>query len=77
MDNNNMFDSEDLTGSFDTNDIEQNKAISAIAYIPILFLVPILRTCDLNSESNSLLSLCYHIRSHHCNTCLLYTSRCV
>ena len=42
MDNNNMFDSEDLTGSFDTNDIEQNKAISAIAYIPILFLVPML-----------------------------------
>lgn len=43
MDNNNMFDSEDLTGSFDTNDIEQNKAISAIAYIPILFLVPMAR----------------------------------
>ena len=35
MDNNNMFDSEDLTGSFDTNDIEQNKAISALSLIHI------------------------------------------
>ncbi len=37
-----LFDSEDLTGSFDTNDIEQNKLISAIGYIPVLFLVPML-----------------------------------
>ncbi|MDE5648602.1 MAG: hypothetical protein K2I33_01675 [Oscillospiraceae bacterium] len=44
MDNNNMFDTEDLTGNFDTNDIEQNKAISAVAYIPILFIVPMLAT---------------------------------
>lgn len=44
MDNNNLFDTEDLTGSFDTNDIEQNKAISAVAYIPILFIVPMLAT---------------------------------
>ncbi len=44
MNNNNLFDTEDLTGSFDTNDIEQNKAISAIAYIPILFIVPMLAT---------------------------------
>lgn len=41
---NNMFDSDDLTGSFDTNDIEQNKGLSAIGYIPILFLVPMLAT---------------------------------
>lgn len=38
MDNNNMFDSEDLTGSFDTNDIEQNKAISAIGTYRFYFL---------------------------------------
>lgn len=42
MDNNNLFDSEDVTGSFDTNDIEQNKVVSAIGYIPVLFLVPLL-----------------------------------
>lgn len=44
MNNNNLFDTEDLTGSFDTNDIEQNKAISAVAYIPILFIIPMLAT---------------------------------
>ncbi len=42
MDNNNLFDSEDITGSFDTDDIEKNKALSAIGYIPVLFLVPLL-----------------------------------
>lgn len=40
--NNNFFESEDITGSFDTADIEKNKVISAIGYIPILFLVPLL-----------------------------------
>ena len=42
MKNNDFFDQEDLTGSFDTSDIEQNKAISAVGYIPVLFLVPML-----------------------------------
>lgn len=42
MSNNNFFESEDLTGSFDTSDIEQNKIVSAIGYIPVLFLVPLL-----------------------------------
>lgn len=42
MSNNNLFDSEDLTGQFDTSDIEQNKVLAAIGYIPVLFLVPLL-----------------------------------
>lgn len=42
MNNNNFFESEDITGSFDTNDIEQNKALAAVGYIPVLFLVPLL-----------------------------------
>jgi uncharacterized membrane protein len=42
MSNKNFFESEDITGSFDTNDIEQNKVVSAIGYIPVLFLVPLL-----------------------------------
>jgi uncharacterized membrane protein len=42
--NNNMFDSDDQTGRFDTNDIEQNKVLAAIGYIPVLFLVPLLAT---------------------------------
>jgi uncharacterized membrane protein len=33
--------SEDITGSFDTNDINQNKGVSVVAYIPILFLIPL------------------------------------
>ncbi|MGN1480680.1 hypothetical protein [Porcipelethomonas sp.] len=41
---NNIYDSEDVTGRFDTDDIEQNKVISAIGYIPVLFLVPMLAT---------------------------------
>ena len=44
MANNNMFDSDDYSGRFDTNDIEQNKIIAAIGYIPVLFLVPMLAT---------------------------------
>lgn len=42
MSNNNFFETEDTTGNFDTNDIEQNKVVSAIGYIPVLFLVPLL-----------------------------------
>ncbi|MGN0613247.1 MAG: hypothetical protein ACI4JB_05035 [Porcipelethomonas sp.] len=42
MNNNNPFESEDMTGSFDTNDIEQNKVLAAVGYIPVLFLVPLL-----------------------------------
>lgn len=42
MSNNNLFESEDITGSFDTNDIEQNKVLAAVGYIPVLFLVPLL-----------------------------------
>ncbi len=34
--------SDDMTGSFDTNDINQNKGVSVVAYIPILFLIPLL-----------------------------------
>ena len=33
--------SEDMTGNFDTNDINQNKGVSIVAYIPILFLIPL------------------------------------
>jgi uncharacterized membrane protein len=42
MSNKNFLDSEDITGSFDTSDIEQNKVVAAIGYIPVLFLVPLL-----------------------------------
>ena len=35
----NNFDSDDLTGMYDTNDINQNKALSIVAYIPVLFLI--------------------------------------
>ena len=42
MDNNNFFETKDVTGSFDTKDIEQNKVVSVIGYIPVLFLVPLL-----------------------------------
>lgn len=38
----NNFDTDDLTGMFDTNDIEQNKALTIAAYIPLLFLIPLL-----------------------------------
>ncbi len=38
----NNFDKDDLTGMFDTNDIEQNKALTIVAYIPLLFLIPLL-----------------------------------
>lgn len=37
----NNFDAGDLTGMFDTYDIEQNKLMAAIAYIPLLFLIPL------------------------------------
>ncbi len=42
MSNKNFLESEDMTGSFGTNDIEQNKVVAAIGYIPVLFLVPLL-----------------------------------
>ncbi len=42
MSDKNFLDTEDITGSFDTNDIEQNKVVAAIGYIPVLFLVPLL-----------------------------------
>lgn len=42
MSNNDFFGPDDYTGNFDTNDIEQNKVLSAIGYIPVLFLVPLL-----------------------------------
>lgn len=35
----NNFDSDDMTGMYDTNDISQNKALSIVAYIPVLFLI--------------------------------------
>lgn len=38
----NNFDTDDMTGMFDTNDIEQNKAMTIVAYIPLLFLIPLL-----------------------------------
>lgn len=38
----NNFDTDDLTGMFDTNDIEQNKALTVVGYIPLLFLIPLL-----------------------------------
>ncbi len=38
----NNFNSDDMTGMFDTNDIHDNKAVSVIAYIPILFFIPLL-----------------------------------
>lgn len=38
----NNFEPNDFTGMFDTNDINQNKAVSAVAYIPLLFLIPLL-----------------------------------
>lgn len=37
----NNFDSGDFTGSFSTDDINQNQALAIIAYIPLLFLVPL------------------------------------
>lgn len=37
----NNFDAGDLTGMFDTDDIEQNKLMAVIAYIPLLFLIPL------------------------------------
>lgn len=42
MDKKNFLETDDVTGKFDTNDIEQNKVIAAIGYIPVLFLVPLL-----------------------------------
>ena len=42
MSNKDFFDSDDYTGGFDTRDIEQNKVLAAIGYIPVLFLVPLL-----------------------------------
>lgn len=42
MSNKNFLDFEDSTGNFDTNDIENNKVIAAIGYIPVLFLIPLL-----------------------------------
>lgn len=41
MDNKN-FETEDLTGMFDTNEIEQNKIITVLAYIPPLFFIPLI-----------------------------------
>ncbi len=38
----NNFETDDLTGMFDTNDIEQNKALTVVGYIPLLFLIPLL-----------------------------------
>ncbi len=46
MSNKNFWDTEDMTGGFDTNDIEQNKVIAAIGYVPVLFLVPLLGAPD-------------------------------
>lgn len=37
----NNFNSDDMTGMFDTNDINENKVMSILAYIPVLFLVPL------------------------------------
>lgn len=42
MSNKDIFEPDDYTGNFDTTDIEQNKVLAAIGYIPILFLVPLL-----------------------------------
>lgn len=42
MSNKNFLENEDMTGGFDTDDIEQNKVMAAIGYIPVLFLVPLL-----------------------------------
>ncbi|MBQ3566837.1 MAG: hypothetical protein IJA12_06635 [Oscillospiraceae bacterium] len=42
MSNKNFLNSEDTTGNFDTNDIENNKVLAAIGYIPVLFLIPLL-----------------------------------
>lgn len=42
MSNKNFLDFEDSTGNFDTNDIENNKVLAAIGYIPVLFLIPLL-----------------------------------
>lgn len=41
MNEKNFFDSKDASGSFDTKDIENNKVLAAIGYIPVLFLVPL------------------------------------
>ena len=38
----NNFDTDDMTGMFDTYDIEQNKALTIVAYIPLLFLIPLI-----------------------------------
>lgn len=38
----NNFGSNDYTGMFDTDDIEQNKALAIVCYIPLLFFVPLL-----------------------------------
>ncbi len=43
---NNNFDTDDLTGMFDTNDIEKNKFLTIIGYIPLLFLIPMLTAGD-------------------------------
>lgn len=36
-----FFNSNDLTGMFDSDDINKNKVLSAVAYIPVLFLIPL------------------------------------
>lgn len=42
----NNFDTDDLTGMFDTSDIEKNKFLTIIGYIPLLFLIPMLVAND-------------------------------
>lgn len=37
----NNFESNDYTGMFDTSDIEQNKTIALVCYIPLLFWIPL------------------------------------
>ena len=63
MDNNNLFESKDITGSFDTNDIEQNKILAAVGYIPVLFLVPLLASpqsayAKFHANQGLILTLC-------------------
>ncbi len=42
----NNFETENLTGMFDTNDINNNKILAVLAYIPLLFLIPLLAAND-------------------------------
>ncbi|MCM1228425.1 MAG: hypothetical protein NC320_13580 [Clostridium sp.] len=42
----NNFEPNDYTGMFDTSDIEQNKMLALVCYIPLLFWIPLVAGGD-------------------------------